>query len=993
MSGSLSIPGIRLRRAVFFGLAGATSLAGSWLMARIVWVGGLTLLEAGILALFIPTFAWIVLPFWTAVLGFGLQLARRDPLTLRPLPSPDADGPEAPLRSRTALAMPIYHEDPQAVAARVSAMLQSLLRTGESRAFDFHLLSDTRDGELAAAEVAAVEELRRDHPSATVHYRRRERNEGRKAGNLSEFAHRCRDSYDTMVVLDADSLMSGPTLVRLARAMEADPEIGLIQTVPLPARQRTLFGRLIQFASRVYGPMLAAGASFWQGDAANYWGHNAIVRLGPFLDHAKLPLLSGRAPLGGEILSHDFVEGAFLRRAGWKVVLDSTPTGSWEEVPGTVEDFAARDRRWAQGSLQHLRLLMEPGLHPLSRLHFGLGAMGYVSSFLWLLILLLGSAYVLLPGWYGPTVAGGLPPVQGSLLIGTAVVLFLPKVMGVTLALLRERKSFGGVTGLMAGALLETAFSVLLAPVMMLFHARFVAEIVLGRTVEWGEQNRDAAGLTWRRSVAVGAVPAVAGVVWGGTTLLVSPSFFVWMSPIFVGLILAIPLVRWTSSASLGAWTRRKGLLEVPEEWQTPPELVAVEVSLRGAMGDPSAGTGVFLPPAKPETVLSQAPERSMYNAERALFELRQGRPILVDGSDDPDFTSRAVLVGSVEGLDDGRLAELLQLAGGPARLVLTAHRLSAMGLTNGADPRSMGAYSLTSLDGLDVESVVHLAAGVHPGFIEGGGAFEPAASSEAVALELARLGRLLPAVVAVEVSAEDREALDRAVAGREILSVSVEEARAYVDRAGREVVQLGEAPVPLAEAEDSTFILFEEASGLQQHVAILVGAREDWPDPVPVRLHSACLTGDLFGSLRCDCGDQLRGSMKYFASRGGGILLYLAQEGRGIGLRNKFRAYTLQETGLDTIDADGTLGFGADERRYDVAVRILEKIGVRRIELLTNNPEKMQAMEDAGIRVEVRQPLHGTLNRHNLPYVRAKVKRAGHWLGDMLGQPLSGGA
>jgi GTP cyclohydrolase II len=382
-----------------------------------------------------------------------------------------------------------------------------------------------------------------------------------------------------------------------------------------------------------------------------------------------------------------------------------------------------------------------------------------------------------------------------------------------------------------------------------------------------------------------------------------------------------------------------------------------------------------------------------MYNAERALFELRQGRPILVDGSEDADSTSRAVLVGSVEGLDDGRLAELLQLAGGPARLVLTAHRLSAMGLTNGAVPRSGGAYSLTPLDGMDVESVVHLAAGVRPGFIESGGAFEPAAASEAAALELARLGRLLPAVVAVEVSARDRGALNRAVAERAILTVSAEEALAYVSRAGREVVQLGEAPVPLAEAEDSTFILFEEASGLQQHVAILVGAREDWPDPVPVRLHSACLTGDLFGSLRCDCGDQLRGSMSYFAARGGGILLYLAQEGRGIGLRNKFRAYTLQETGLDTIDADGTLGFGADERRYDVAVRILEQIGVRRIELLTNNPEKMQAMEDAGIRVELRQPLHGTLTRHNLPYVRAKVQRAGHWLGDMLGQPLSEGA
>jgi GTP cyclohydrolase II len=379
-----------------------------------------------------------------------------------------------------------------------------------------------------------------------------------------------------------------------------------------------------------------------------------------------------------------------------------------------------------------------------------------------------------------------------------------------------------------------------------------------------------------------------------------------------------------------------------------------------------------------------------MYNAERGLFEMRQGRPLLVTEANAVGSEGRAVLVGSVEGLDDERLSTLLRFAGGAPRLVLTSHRVAAMGLQEGeGDVRR--ACVLGPLDGLGADALADLAAGSRPAFMGDGWSLEPAAEPEAVALELARLGRLLPALVAVELEPERSERLEAALEARAVLTVSVEEARAYTDRAGREVVKLGEAPVPLVEAEDSTFILFREASGLQEHVAILVGSREDWPDPVPVRLHSACLTGDLFGSLRCDCGEQLRGSMKHFAARGGGMLLYLAQEGRGIGLRNKFRAYTLQETGLDTIDADGTLGFGADERRYDVAVRILEQLGIERIELLTNNPEKMRAMRDAGIQVEFRQPLHGTLNRHNLPYVRAKVKRAGHWLGDMLGQPLSG--
>jgi GTP cyclohydrolase II len=265
------------------------------------------------------------------------------------------------------------------------------------------------------------------------------------------------------------------------------------------------------------------------------------------------------------------------------------------------------------------------------------------------------------------------------------------------------------------------------------------------------------------------------------------------------------------------------------------------------------------------------------------------------------------------------------------------------------------------------------------------------ATPAEAAGLSLAHLARLLPAVVSVPVDRGGTPELERALGSGEILQAATGEIREFVDSARARVVRVSEAPVPLSEAEDSRFTLFRETFGLAEHVAIQVGDPADWPDPVPVRLHSACLTGDLFGSLRCDCGEQLRGSMSLFAARGGGVLLYLAQEGRGIGLGNKFRAYSLQETGLDTIDADSTLGFGADERRYDVAVQILHELGIRRVELLTNNPDKMEALEEAGIEVVRRRPLHGRLNRHNLPYVEAKVHRAGHWLHEMLSQSMAG--
>jgi len=238
---------------------------------------------------------------------------------------------------------------------------------------------------------------------------------------------------------------------------------------------------------------------------------------------------------------------------------------------------------------------------------------------------------------------------------------------------------------------------------------------------------------------------------------------------------------------------------------------------------------------------------------------------------------------------------------------------------------------------------------------------------------------------VSVPVDRAGARALGEPLASGAILSVTTAQIEALAGNVQVEITHVSDGPVPLEEAEDARFVCFREANGILEHVAILIGTREHWPDPVPVRLHSACLTGDLFGSLRCDCGQQLRGSLRVFAARGGGVLLYLAQEGRSIGLANKLRAYALQQEGLDTVDADCTLGFGADARRYDAAVEMLRHLRIERIQLLTNNPEKVRALQAAGINVVDRLPLYGTLNRHNLPYVQAKVDRAGHWLADML--------
>jgi len=228
--------------------------------------------------------------------------------------------------------------------------------------------------------------------SKQTFYRRREKNLHRKVGNIAEFLQRWGKNYDHMIVLDADSVMSGTCLLRMVRTMQANPRAGLIQTVPIPVRQTTFFGRFVQFAAVLYSPMLATGIAFWQTGAANYWGHNAIIRVQAFLDHCGLPTLPGKAPFGGDILSHDFVEAAMLRRAGWDVFLLADLEGSYEEVPCNIIDYATRDRRWVQGNIQHLGILDAGGLHPISRLHFLLGATAYISSLIWLLMLVLSTA-------------------------------------------------------------------------------------------------------------------------------------------------------------------------------------------------------------------------------------------------------------------------------------------------------------------------------------------------------------------------------------------------------------------------------------------------------------------------------------------------------------------------------------------------------------------------------------------------------------------------
>jgi membrane glycosyltransferase len=569
-----------LRRALIFGATLAVTAAGSYEMYRVLNVTGMTTLQVALLVVFIMTFAWIALPFVSALAGLVTLWRQRSAsgLSIPPVHPPPL------LTSRTVLLMPTYNEAPERIFAGLQAIYESLDVIEALQHFDFFILSDTTEPEVWLAEELGFWELRRrTGGEARIFYRHRPKNIGRKAGNIADFCRRWGTRYDHMVILDADSLMTGEVLVQLATAMEAHPEAGLIQTLPLMVNRNTLFARAQQFAARLYAPIVAGGLAYWHGSDSSYWGHNAIIRTKAFLDHAGLPELPGRPPFGGQIMSHDFVEAALLRRAGWKVYLVPELTGSYEESPPSLIDFAERDRRWCQGNLQHSKVVSARGLYWMSRLHLIMGMVSYLASPIWLVLIALGlllalQAHFIRPEYF-PEDFALFPswPVFDSeramwLFAATMAVLLAPKLFGYVL-LCKDRQlahRYGGVFRVGVSVLFETVLSALIAPVMMVMQSAVVAGILTGRAVGWTTQRRDDGSVPWRAVARRHVGHSVIGVILAVAAYAVSLSFLAWMSPIVVGLVLAIPVSAVTAQQGLGRIARRLGLLVTPEETEPP---------------------------------------------------------------------------------------------------------------------------------------------------------------------------------------------------------------------------------------------------------------------------------------------------------------------------------------------------------------------------------------------------------------------------------------
>jgi len=562
-------------------------------MARLLPDRGSILLDTFLVAVFTTLFAWISVGFWTSIAGLFILLTKRDSFRVTRA-CEGLDLSIADPASRTAILIPIYNEDVKRVIAGLRTTFDSVRQTGSLDRFDFFLLSDTTDPDVWIEEEEAWYRFCKEEDAfGRVFYRKRTSNTKRKSGNVADFCRRWGKSYRYMAVFDADSIMSGETLVRLVQIMEARPDIGILQTPPKAVNRETLIARVQQFANHVYGPLLAAGLHFWQLGDAQYCGHNAILRVDPFIKHCELPRLPGKGPLSGDILSHDYVESALMCRAGYGIWLTYDLRGSWEETPPTLIDELKRDRRWCQGNLQHTRLLFTRGFFPAHRALFINGILSYGSALLWLAFLIVNSAQAiseaLFEPVYMPILRKFLPelPVWRphwavSLLGSTTLLLFLPKFLGALPILLSDFRArlYGGKIRLFFSILLEVVLSMILTPIRMVFHSLFVVSTLLGKSVGWGTQSRDDRGTTWREAFRAHWWGSLMGICWATVVYWIIPSFFWWITPITFSLALSVPISVFTGRAAVGRFFRKAGLFLIPEEVERPPELAVLDENL-----------------------------------------------------------------------------------------------------------------------------------------------------------------------------------------------------------------------------------------------------------------------------------------------------------------------------------------------------------------------------------------------------------------------------
>jgi len=573
-TGTQSMAELQKRRWLVLGVNMATYVGLAGVMAGIVGAGGWTVIDMALFVCFLIAAPWTVLGFWNAAIGLWLLHGAKD--GYRQVAAFANDHPLEPVRARTAILMTIRNEDPVRAFRRLRAVKNSLDQTGFGEAFGYFILSDTSDLAIAAAEEAAVTAWRQAVPDPErIIYRRRLKNTGFKAGNLHDFCRSHVRNYELMLPLDADSLMAGETILRLVRIMQAHPRLGILQSLVVGAPTRSAFARIFQFGMRHGMRAYTMGSAWWTGDCGPFWGHNAVVRIAPFTDHCGLPVLPGKLPLGGHVLSHDQVEATLMRRAGYEVRVLPEENGSWEENPPTVFEFSTRDLRWCQGNMQYWKLLDLPGLLPMSRFQLA-----------WAILMFLG-----IPAMTSMVALAPLKFMDGedlsSFPTGAAVGLYLvflgmylsPKLAGLVDILLASDgvRRYGGMVRFLSGAVTEIVFSFLLGAITTFRTTVFMIGLLFGRSVVWNGQARDARGIRWSAAARELWAPFLFGCIFCGTLGALSPVALLWSLPLTLGYLVAVPFAVISASPRLGAFLADAQLCAIPEEFETPPEIRAVQ--------------------------------------------------------------------------------------------------------------------------------------------------------------------------------------------------------------------------------------------------------------------------------------------------------------------------------------------------------------------------------------------------------------------------------
>ncbi len=592
----LSMMSMRWRRRGFAALVITSSAGLFWLMARTLSTSDPDPIGIAMFGLFALTLPWTAIGFWNAVIGFSLMHLSRDPVSVV-APDLHLDGGDDPILSSTALLICIRNEDTQLIRRNLEWMLDALVATGQAQHFHLYMLSDSNQPEIAATEAQAAAALSQRFGSALeITYRQREYSEGFKAGNLREFCGRWGHRHAFAIVLDADSLMTPQSMLRLVRIMQRRPQIGIVQTLVTGLPSASPFARIFQFGMRLGMRSYTLGSAFWQGDCGPYWGHNAILRMAPFIAHCGLPMLPGKPPLGGHILSHDQVEAVLMRRAGFEVRVLPIEDGSWEENPPTLPEFIRRDLRWCQGNMQYFKLLGLPGLLPVSRCQLLLAIAMYLGSLAWLSLIVLGLLRQ--------------EPIRtdaGLVLFGIIMIMsFAPKIATLADVLLRPglRAAYGGGLRIAGSALLEIMLTMLVAPISAVAVSLFILGLPFGRRVGWTSQQREAHGLPLSDAVRCLWPQTLLGLGLAVGTWY-APAVSIWFAlPVIAGLLLGVPLAMLSASPRLGRKMAQSGLCRTPEEaWPqsalgttgsavgTPHGAVASPASLFAGRADPTIGS------------------------------------------------------------------------------------------------------------------------------------------------------------------------------------------------------------------------------------------------------------------------------------------------------------------------------------------------------------------------------------------------------------------